>query len=203
MGYARAGFDVTGVDLKPQPRYPFPFVQADALDYVGAHGHNYDVIHASPHCQFATAYRRKGHGVGDSYTNDIPAFRNALETIGGLWIIENVEYAAGELRAPAKLCGSAFGLDVQRHRLFETTFPLESTVCDHSIWTPRFPPASNRTNLRKTVEVGVRRIRLDVQQQAMGIDWMRREELSLALPPAYTHYVGRAALAALGEECAA
>lgn len=213
MGYHLAGFDIVGVDLEPQPRYPFTFVQADALDYLERHGHEFDAVHASPHCQFWTAYRRKGHGVGERYTNDIPAFREALEAVDVPWVIENIESARRELRSPVLLCGSMFDrtdgtpLDVQRHRLFEPHgFTLEPPrACDHANphWTPRFTPASNRTNLRKTVEVGVRRIKLDVQQHAMGIDWMRREELSLALPPAYTRHVGRAMLTALGQAVAA
>ena len=186
-GYHRAGFDVIGVDIEPQPNYPFPFVQADALnppfDLC-----KFDAIHASPPCQSFTAYRRKGHGAGDTAPNLIPQTRELLRSTGLPYVIENVPGAP--LEDPIQLCGSSFGLDVRRHRLFESNVPLDAPPCDHSWQTPRFPPATNRTNLRSTVEVGVWRIPLDVQQKAMGIDWMERPELSQAIPPAYTEYLG-------------
>lgn len=94
-----------------------------------------------------------------------------------------------------RLCGSSFGLDVRRHRLFESNVSILVPPCDHGWQTPRFPPASNRTNLRRTVEVGVWRIPLDVQQRAMGINWTTLEELSEAIPPAYTEHIGRQLLA--------
>jgi DNA (cytosine-5)-methyltransferase 1 len=206
MGYHRAGFDVVGFDKDPQPRYPFRFIQADVtrLDLVDVAAELHAVAaHASPPCQFATAYRRKGHGVGAGAVNLIPATRTALIATGLPWIIENVEQAASHLDAPVKLCGGRFGLDVQRHRLFESNIPLTSPGCDHSWWTPRFPPATNRTNLRKTVEVGVYRIPLAVQQAAMGIDWMKLGELSQAIPPAYTEHLGRQLMVAVGARAAA
>lgn len=195
-GYARAGFEVVGVDIKPQPRYPFEFHRADALEFLVEHGHGFDVRHASPPCQFATAYRRR-KGVAVGAPNLIPATRRALLATSGPYVIENVEQAWSHLIDPVRLCGSMFGLDVQRHRLFESNVPLRAGWCDHSIWTPRFPQATNRTNLRKTVEVGVYRIPLPVQQQAMDIDWMRLDELSQAIPPAYTEHIGTALLAHL------
>lgn len=82
-----------------------------------------------------------------------------------------------------------FGLDVKRHRLFECSFPVIQPKCNHGIWTPRFPCSSNRKNLRKTVEIGVYRIPLAVQQKAMGIDWMSLPRLSQAIPPAYSEYL--------------
>jgi DNA (cytosine-5)-methyltransferase 1 len=103
-------------------------------------------------------------------------------------VIENV--AGAPLHNPARLCGSSFGLDVQRHRYFESNVTLLAPPCDHGWQTPRFPCATNRTNLRRTVEVGVWRIPLAVQQQAMGIDWMTLRELSEAIPPAYTECLG-------------
>lgn len=190
-GYQIAGWHVTGVDHNPQPRYAGDeFVQADALEYLAANWHRFDAVHASPHCQRFCAYRRKGHGVGDGYPDQLPDTRAALCETGLPYVIENVPGAP--LLDPVQLCGSSFGLDVRRHRLFETNWPLTVPPCDHAWQTPRFAPASNRTNLRSTVEVGVYRIPLAVQQAAMGIDWMRLNELSLALPPAYTEHIGRA-----------
>jgi DNA (cytosine-5)-methyltransferase 1 len=105
------------------------------------------------------------------------------------YILENVPGAP--LLSPIQLCGSSFGLDVRRHRLFESSEPLLAAACDHGWQTPRFPPATNRTNLRSTVEVGVWRIDLQTQKRAMGVDWpMTREELSQAIPPAFTQFIG-------------
>jgi DNA (cytosine-5)-methyltransferase 1 len=189
MGYHRAGFDVVGVDIAPQPNYPFEFHQGDALEYLAEHGHEFDAVHASPPCQQFTAYRRRGAGVGDSYVNLIPETRAALEQMQVPWVIENVP--GSPLRQPLRLCGSSFHLDVRRHRLFESNVALTAPPCDHSWQTPRFAPASNRTNLRRTVEVGVWRIPFEVQQAAMGIDWTTLRELSEAIPPAYTEHIGR------------
>jgi len=192
MGYARAGFEVVGVDIVDQPNYPFEFVQADALEYLGGFDHGtgwWHAIHASPPCQFATAYRRR-RGVALDAVNLIPATRTLLQATGLPYIIENVEQARPHLINPVMCCGSAFGIDVQRHRLFESNVPLVGTPCEHSIWTPKYPPATNRTNLRKTMEIGVWRIPLADQQREMGIDWTTLTELSQAIPPAYTEHIG-------------
>lgn len=194
-GYAAAGFDVYGVDIAPQPNYPFSFRQRDALEVlrevIDCWGAGYDAIHASFPCQAKTAYRRKGHGVGDGYPNMIPEGRALLERTRLPYVIENVEGFRPDLRNPVQLCGSSFGLDIRRHRLFESNVPLMVPVCAHGWQTPRFPGATNREPLsRCTVEVGVWRIPLDVQQRAMGIDWMTLEELSEAIPPAYAEHIG-------------
>lgn len=213
MGYHRAGFDVVGVDIKPQPRYPFGFVQADALDVLANLSGNssryglalgmFDAIHASPPCQAFTAYRRTGR-VG-AYPDLIPQTRALLRQADLPYGIESVEGAP--LENPTRLCGSTFGLDVRRHRLFETSFPLASPGCDHGRHTPnRFPSGrskqrtgSSRGLVRATVEVGTWDIPLDVQRQAMGIDWMTLKELSEAIPPAYTEHVGRFLMRAIAD----
>lgn len=201
-GYLRAGFEVVGVDIVPQPNYPFGFHQADALEFVERYGSEFDVVHASPPCQFATAYRRR-RGVAVDAVNLIPDTRAALEATGLPYVIENVEQAREHLIDPVMLCGSAFGIDVQRHRLFESNVPLVGTPCDHSTWTPKYPPATNRTNLRKTMEIGVWRIPLADQQREMGIGWMTLRELSQAIPPSYAEHVGGQLLAHLAQERAA
>lgn len=201
MGYHRAGFRVVGVDIAEQPNYPFGHVVGEALEYLAEHGHDFDAVHASPPCQSFTAYRRKGHGVGDGYPDLIDPTRELLAALNVPWVIENV--AGAPLADPARYCGSSFGLDVRRHRFFESNVPLRAPDCDHSWQTPRFPPATNRTNLRRTVEVGVWRIPLPVQQEAMGIDWMTLRELSEAIPPAYTEHIGGQLLAHLAAEVAA
>lgn len=189
MGYHQAGFEVVGIDIEPQPNYPFEFWQRDALDIWPAPATEFDAIHASPPCQSFTAYRRRGAGVGDGYLNLIPQTRAMLYNTGLPFIIENVPGAP--LEDPVQLCGSSFGLDVRRHRLFESNVKLTAPPCDHSWQTPRFTPASNRKNLRSTVEVGVWRIPLEVQRKAMGIDWMTLPELSESIPPAYTEHLGQ------------
>lgn len=201
-GYQLAGFVVTGVDINPQPRYAGDaFVQADAMQVLarladgaepwpGAPG--FDAIHASPPCQRFTAYRRRP-GVGHAYPDLIAPVRDRLKAISAPWVIENV--AGAPLVAPLRLCGSSFGLDVRRHRYFESNVDLLGAACDHAWQRPRFAPATNRTALRRTVEVGVWRIPLAVQAAAMGIDWMTLPELSQAIPPAYTQHVGEQLLA--------
>jgi len=196
VGYHRAGFDVIGIDIEPQPNYPFEFIQDDALAVLKNLG-EFWAIHASPPCQFATAYKRRP-GVAEKAENLIPQTRELLERSGLPYVIENVSTARPHLINPTQLCGSMFKLDVQRHRLFESNVALDQPECDHTVWTPRFPPATNRTNLRKTVEVGVWRIPLETQQQAMGIDWMTLKELSQSIPPVYTEHIGRQ-LIKLGE----
>lgn len=206
VGYYRAGFEVVGVDINPQPDYPFRFLQLDAFELTAENFVCvYDAVHASPPCQAFTAYRRKGHGVGDGYLNLIPETRKLLEQSGLPYVIENVEQARSHLVEPVTLCGSSFGLDIRRHRLFETSWPLTPPMCDHAAQTAkgkRFPGATNREG-RFTCEVGVWRIPLATQQAAMGVDWMTLEELSEAIPPAYTEFIGRQLFAHVREAVAA
>jgi len=187
MGLYRAGFDVTGVDIQPQPHYPFRFICKDAFATLLD---GYDLIWASPPCQAFTAYKRRPAHVRPC-SNLIPAIRTILRAVGVPYVIENIPSAP--LENPVLLCGSMFGLDVRRHRLFETSFLITAPPCQHEQQTPRFPPATNRTNLRSTVEVGVWRIPLAVQRTAMGINWMTLTELSEAVPPAYAEWIGRRA----------
>jgi integrase len=141
-----------------------------------------------------------GH-VKDS-PNLIAVTRLRLRETGLPYVIENNWVNRRHLHDPVRLCGSAFGLDVQRHRAFESNVSLLPPPCDHSWQTPRFAHATNRTNLRRTVEVGVWRIPLPVQQAAMGIDWMDLGELSEAIPPAYTEWIGRQLIAAIEAKAA-
>ena len=189
MGYHQAWPDaeIVGVDINPQPRYPFTFVQGDAMTFPLD---GFDFVHASPPCQTRCAYRRRDpEKVGAGYEDLIAGIRWRLTMAGVPYVIENVEGARSELINPVRLCGSSFGLDVRRHRLFEANWLVCGSTCDHGWQSPRFAPATNRTNLRSTVEVGVWRIPLDVQRRAMGIDWMELRELSEAIPPAYTRYL--------------
>ncbi len=160
----------------------------------------FDAIHASPPCQFATDYKRAGN-VKES-PNLIPPIRELLQRTGLPYVIENVAKARPELHDPVVLCGTMFDppMEVQRHRLFETNWDLEPPMwpCRHKLnGRHRYPGGGSvrqtghsRGLVRATVEIGTWDIPLDVQQRAMGIDWMTLEELSEAIPPAYTEFIG-------------
>jgi DNA (cytosine-5)-methyltransferase 1 len=190
VGYHRAGFEVTGVDITLQHHYPYAFIRADALVALKQNWlvGRFDVIHASPPCQTYSAYRRRGNGVGERHQDLIAPVRDLLVATGKPYIIENIP--ASPLQNPVVVCGSSFGLDLQRHRLFESNLTLVAPPCNHDWQTPRFPQATNRQNLRRTVEVGAYRAQ-PYAARAMGIDWMTREELTEAIPPEYTHFLGR------------
>jgi DNA (cytosine-5)-methyltransferase 1 len=204
VGYHRAGFDVVGVDIQPQPNYPYRMSVRDALEV--AECYTVDAIHASPPCQAFTAYRRNGL-VGE-YPDLIQPTRELLQATGLPYVIENV--VGAPLHDPVLICGSMFdpAMDIQRHRLFETNWPLEPLMwpCRHKLTgVDRFPGGRSvaRTGkstglVRGTIEIGSWDIPLARQQEAMGIDWMTLEELSEAIPPAYTEFIGAQLLAAIG-----
>lgn len=183
-GYARAGFEMTGVDIEPQTRYPFRFVLSDALEYVEAHGHEYDFIHASPPCQAHTSLRGRW---GREYADLISVTRAALIATGKPYIIENVPGAP--LLNPITLCGSMFGLKVIRHRLFETSPVIwwPPGQCEHP-----FGAVGRQGHRAKGEWMTVTGHFSDVPkaQRAMGIDWMTQSELAQAIPPVYTQWIG-------------
>jgi|SRR6188768_2850995 len=189
MGYHRAGFDVVGVDLAPQPRYPFAFVRADALTYPLA---GFDAIHASPPCQrFSTMTRRWGRS--DDHPDLIAAVRDRLAGAGVPYVIENV--AGAPLLDPIRLCGSSFGLPIRRHRLFELSAPpLLVPPCQHvgaALQVNGHPGGSSRRDPRAHFG-GV-----DEWRAGIGAPWMIGAELAEAIPPAYTEWIGAQLLAAL------
>lgn len=205
VGLSRGGFRLVGVDHKPMPDYPYSFVQADAMEILqrwaseGEHVlSEYDLpvpdfVWASPPCQSFSAYRRKDpNRIGFKAKDLIAEVRSLVQRIGKPYIIENVE-AAPLKETAIKLCGSMFGLDVRRHRLFECSFPVRQPPCNHKLHVSRgrrFPPATNRPNKRYTCEIGVWRIPLDVQKKAMGITHIDDlKTLSQAIPPAYSQYL--------------
>jgi DNA (cytosine-5)-methyltransferase 1 len=186
-GYQRAGFYVVGVDNRPQPHYcGDEFCQADATVYALE---GFDVIHASPPCQLFSAYQR-ANTRQRLHLNLIPPVRARVAASGLPYVIENVEGAP--LDNPIRICGTGLALDVQRHRLFESNVPMMGIPCSHGRNAARFDRGSRhiRPNDRRTVAVGEWRIPLDLQQRAMGIDWMTVPELSQAIPPAYTEHIG-------------
>jgi DNA (cytosine-5)-methyltransferase 1 len=202
VGYHRAGFDVVGVDIVPQPHYPFEFVQDDALVYLserdGLHL-PFDAIHASPPCQAYSSLT--GRWARQHLHPDLVAVtRELLQATGLPYVIENVEGAP--LENPARLCGSWFGLDLHRHRLFETNWALMSTPCSHHWQRPRFRSLDKRQKIPAAV-VGVHGHlnyagERELREQAMGIDWMTPAELVEAIPPAYTELIGHQLLQTVG-----
>lgn len=183
MGYSQAGFDVTGVDIDPQPNYPFEFHQGDALKYLLEHYDEFDALHASPPCQaFTMAQRIQGNNHPDLVT----ATRNAFELIGKPWVIENVP--GSPLRDPVELCGAMFGLGTYRHRLFETSFP--SAAPTHPEHAARTAKMGRRPQPGEFMHVVGNFSGVDLARKAMGIDWMTRDELRESIPPAYTRWIG-------------
>lgn len=194
-GYDKAGFDVTGVDLYDQPNYPFRFVQTNAL--TAKFLRNYDAIHASPECQgycWSTTAARKA---GKVYSDDIPAVRELLIESGKPYVIENVPTAP--LLNPTYLEGTMFGLNVIRRRSFETNWWLPQPM-----YLPRKKPIMQQSKrdprifIKKSAYCSVAgngadgwSCRTADWAVAMGIDWMTREELKQAIPPAYTEHIGR------------
>ncbi len=215
MGYSRAGFEVVGVDINPQPHYPFEFHQADALTFPLD---GFDAIHASPPCQAHSSIAKQARLriPGLEHPDLVPQTRERLTGSGVPWVIENV--VGAPLLNAVTLCGSSFGLDLRRHRLFETgRFDLMLLPpCAHGWQTPRFRSLDKRRNrprLLSTVPVhggsqlvasvvgvhghinysGERQLR----EAAMGIDWMSDYELTQAIPPAYTEWIGHQLMASL------
>lgn len=184
MGYHRAGFDVVGIDNRLQPRYPFQFHQADALEWVRDFGHLFDVIHASPPCQrFTQAQRLQGRDHPDLLTPSLEAIASRK-----VWVVENVPGAP--MFGAVTICGLALGVKVKRHRLFLSSHQLLATTCPpghRGEWYTVFGKGalSRKRRSRFSRETGAAKSRL-----AMGIDWMTREELSQAIPPVYTEFIG-------------
>jgi DNA (cytosine-5)-methyltransferase 1 len=199
MGYHLAGFEVVGVDLAPQPRYPFSFVQADALAFVREHGAEFDFIHASPPCQRYTLAQRIQHR---EHPDLIAPTRAALQATGRPWVIENVEDAAPELREPVTLCAAAFGMRTYRHRLFETGGGFTFTPPRHKRHTAPLtkmgrPRAAGHFAHYVGNFSGVQEARDDMQ-----VPWMNRDGIRECLPPAYTEHIGIALCVSLLEVAA-
>ena len=192
MGYHRAGFEVVGVDVDPQPNYPFAFIQADAMTYPLE---GFDVVHASPPCQ-RYSVGTTAPGARTQHPDLLPATRARLISSGLVYIIENVPGAP--MNTTITLCGEAFGLRVIRHRLFESNAPLSAPL--HVKHRPPYLRAAadgtNRT-VRRSYYAQVAgnggesySYRLADWRNAMGINWMTRSELVEAIPPAYTEWIG-------------
>jgi hypothetical protein len=191
MGYHEAGFDIVGVDIKPQPDYPFPFIQADALEYLATEPDDwYHAIHASPPCQ-ASCNLTKGTNAGREYPQLIPQTRELLAQTGLPTVIENVQGAA--IRRDLTLCGEMFGLDVIRHRYFECSFPI--MALEHVPHRGRVRGWRHGKYFDGPYVAvygkGGGKATLAEAQAAMGIDWTENlVSINEAIPPAYTQFIG-------------
>jgi len=200
VGYSQAGFDeIVGVDINPQRRYPFQFVQADALEYLAEHGHEFDVIHASPPCQGYSPMRNLPQLKDKEYPLLIEPTQELLDSIGKPWVIENVMGARLEA---GWLCGAMFGLPFYRHRYFLTNWFWLQPGHPRHIDT-KGPSSSlggkvrdfvikSRLQQGNTNTIGhASKEYVQMVAEAMEIDWMERDELTQAIPPAYTRWIGR------------
>jgi len=194
MGYSRAGFEVIGVDIDPQPNFPFEFIQADAMTLPTEFMQSFDAIHASPPCQsYSDLAKRNGNA--HEWPRLIEPVRAMLIKSGKPYVIENVEGAP--LINPVVLCGTMFdGLRVLRHRLFESNFTI--TVPPH----PKHPIChtldKRKAHYGKTNEMvdfvsvnGGGNCSVAAAKDAMGIDWMTKDEMNEAIPPVYMEFIGK------------
>lgn len=190
-GYAEAGFNVTGIDLKHGKRYPYTYIRGDVLEYLKDLDFlkSFDVIHASPPCQThsITQHLRNAQGNTTSKLDLIPQTRTALIASGKPYIIENVP--GSPLINPIQICGSSFNLKVRRHRLFESNMNLTGSVCDHKL---QGKPVGVYGSLNDQIPSGGKTAAtIDEARIAMGISWALWGELVEAIPPAYTYYLGK------------
>jgi DNA (cytosine-5)-methyltransferase 1 len=181
MGYSRAGFEVVGVDIKSQPHYPFEFHQADALTYPL---NGFDAYHASPPCQAYSIMKNLPWVKCKEHPKLINPTRELLKKTGKFYVIENV---MGAKLDAGWLCGGMFNLGCYRHRLFETNFfwmqpghPIHRDVIEHGRMLGR---------------------RGDKAHNSLNLEWMTQSEQSQAIPPAYTFYIGKYLLQAVGNSC--
>jgi DNA (cytosine-5)-methyltransferase 1 len=190
-GYADAGFEVTGIDIKKQKRYPFTFIQADCLEVLKDLDYlrTFDVIAASPPCQThsATKHLRVAQGKTTDKVDLIPQTREALIASGKPYVIENVPGAP--LINPVQFCGSSFGLKVRRHRLFESNLALTGSSCKHK---EQGRPVGVYGSMKDEIPSGGRTAKtIEEAREAMGIEWMIWGELVEAIPPVYTYEIGK------------
>jgi len=199
-GYARSGFEVTGIDLKHGKRYPHTYIRGDVRDYLNTEFlSQFDVIAASPPCQTfsSTKHLRDAQGGTTTKINMIPEVRDALVASGKPYVIENVPNAP--LIDPILLCGSGFGLKVRRHRLFESHLPLVGNQCKHKeqgkpigVYGAMNDTAQGLDRVTGKYVIGGSTAKtIEEAREAMGIDWMIWGELVESIPPVYTEFIGK------------
>lgn len=195
MGYHQAGYDVVGIDIMDQPRYPFKFLQGDALAYLKRKWHKYDAIHASPPCQKFTRGAMRWDAGGNHLDLLTPTL-DFLETLPIPWVVENVEQAATKFRSMTPdiiLCGTMFGLGVFRHRAFQSNVALEGLPhAPHAgrIGDGKYHTVAGNTGGSSTRD-GWTNGGLAEWRKAMGIDWMNAREIAESIPPAFTKFIGK------------
>lgn len=188
MGYHRAGFDVVGVDIDPQPNYPFEFHQGDALQWLRGltkYAHPYTAIHASPPCQHYSAMSACRAGLAESYPDLVESTRDLLTATNLPYVIENVPRSP--LIDPIVLCGTMFGYELYRHRLFESNVKLAVPIHPKHVipgskaghWTPGH-----------IISVSGNCAPIALARKQMAIDWTNRNELAESIPPYYTEHIG-------------
>jgi DNA (cytosine-5)-methyltransferase 1 len=221
MGLHRAWPDaeITGVDINPQPRYPFTFIQADAMTFPLE---GYDFIWASPPCQAFTALKTMKNA--KPHADLLTPTRERLLSLnhGSKWVIENVPGAPLQ-KGSVLLCGTMFGLgipsenaELRRHRFFEASFALLTPPCQHEAGRVCGVYGGHGRDRRRTVTVvskqggyspktvgvyghagarsrrdGTQMFNTKQRKEAMGIDWMKDAELSQAIPPAYSEFIAK------------
>jgi len=212
MGYHRAGFEVTGVDIDPRyaKRYPFEFIAGDALEFVKAHGHEFDAIHASPPCQ-SYSISRHGNGHETKAPKLVEAVRDLLVATLRPYVIENV--VGAPIAEPLMLCGTEFGLSavdddgevlhLSRPRLFESNVFLWGAGgcnCAGRIIGGVYGGGSSNKIRARTVRHGGYTPSKSVREKLIGADWMTLHGLAQSIPPAYTEHIGAQLLAHVESE---
>lgn len=196
-GYEQAGYDVTGIDIEPQPKHRGNFIQADAIEYLKAHFHEYDVIHASPPCQAYSMASMQFRKAGKEYVDLIEVTRRELIKTGKPYVIENVP--GSPLINPIELCGSMFGMRTYRHRLFESNIELKApTHPEHTAPNAKMGRKPKDGDFIQYVGhfSGVRLV-----QEMTGLYWLGQGELAQSIPPQYTKYIGEQLMVALSLHC--
>lgn len=201
MGYARAGFEVVGLDIDEHPDYPFPMHVCDALDMLAdpTNLDHFDAVHASPPCpRFSAATPEESR---DDHPDLLTPTLAALREWGGVWVVENVPRAP--VPDPVMYCGRAMGLRwLRRHRLFASSVPLMSPGCACGKESP-YGVTGDSPEPRDYERNGRKARSVDHAREVMGIDWMTRWcDLADAIPPVYTEHIGTQLLAHLGEVAA-
>lgn len=205
MGLYRGQFNIVGVDVHRQPNYPFEFIQADVVrgeDVCGVAGYlewlldnnmrlpdgrRIDAVSAGPPCQTYSDMTNCRPGLADEYPDLIGPTRELLNETGLPWVMENVRGALPWMKDPMRLCGQMFGLELYRHRFFESNVPIpEPPHPKHVI------PASKAAHWREGTIMSVcgHFYPIEKGREVMGgIDWMNRDEIGEAVPPPYTQYI--------------
>lgn len=198
MGYHRAGFDVIGVDINPQPRYPFMFVQADALEFLRRNGKHFDAVHASPPCQRYSAMSACRPGLAEEYPDLVGPTRELLSDLALLpYVIENVP--GSPVRPDVTLCGFMFGRELYRHRIFESNVDLSQP--EHPTHTK---PGGRAGHWKpgEVISVSGHCSPIGLAREVMEIDWTNRHELAESIPPYYTEHIGRQLIEQIGRVAA-